>query len=171
MKGGDLSMHYKFFLAVLGLALIAGLTDTQAAEAHVLGGMEPLVQKIADRFHLPKADVQAVFDEAKTEHMANDAQKMTEQLDQAVTDGHLTADQAALVVQKRAELMAAREAIKADLKNLTLEERRAMLKKQREDLKTWAETNGIDRHYLLPRLNGPHPDRGLRHSMESGTSS
>lgn len=83
-------MQYKFLLAVLGLALIAGTAGAALAHGDDSDRFQPLVSKLAARFNLKEADVQAVFDEAMTDHIAQMEKEFSDRLDEPVADGKLT---------------------------------------------------------------------------------
>lgn len=120
--------------------------------------MSKLVTAIAQRFNLNVSDVQQVFDEQKaqmdaqreeqrTQMEAQREQIFTGRINQAVTDGKLTQDQAAKILAKKAEL----EAQKTSLEGKTKEERRTAMttmKEQMDSLKQWATDNNIPQEYL-----------------------
>lgn len=66
--------------------------------------MSALADKIASRFGLNRADVQAVFDEQQQEQAAKHRANQEAQLTQLVTDGKITEAQKQLIIAKRAEL-------------------------------------------------------------------
>ena len=121
--------------------------------------MSSLVQAIADKFNLDKNEVQEVFDEQRqameTERQAKMREEFSSRLKNAVADGKLTQAQADLVTTKREELEKVREANKpaAGTQNgQTDEERQARREKMQaemEELKNWADENGIPQEYLM----------------------
>ena len=168
-------MSKKQGLAALAIALAvagAGIGAVNAAsdKSDETNPMSALVQAIADKFNLDKDDVQAVFDDQEETMQAERETQMAEmkekmeqdfadKLAKAVEDGDLTQDQADLITDKRAELEAAREdnsKTMKEMKTMTEEERasqREEMQAQMDDLKTWAEENGISEEYL-PMLGG-----------------
>lgn len=143
----------KIAIGALSLVTVASLGMGVAAHAasSSTDPMSGLVDKIATRFNLNKADVQKVFDDNRTEH---DAQRTAEQktrLDAAVTAGTITADQEKLITAKLAELKTARD----NAKNMTDDQRKAAMKSERDSLKAWATDNKIPMNLLRP-MGGPH---------------
>ncbi len=170
--------------SALTLALAAGFTGyantasaadtpsaTTAASAQAFGkGFNPkstIVNKLATKFNLNVADVQAVFDEVKSEGESQMKAAEAARLSAAVTAGKLTQAQADLITAKKAELKIQMEAkltsmksqIRVDLSTLTAEQRKAEMQKMQTErkavmeaeqtaLETWATSNGIPTEYL-----------------------
>lgn len=141
----------------LGIGAV-GVGTTFAAQATHNGGMSGLVEAIATKFNLNASDVQAVFDEQRTQMEADMAAHAKEELTQAVTDGKLTQAQADAIAAKREEL----RATKPDFSStMTDEERRAAMEAQKDSLTQWAKDNNIPMEYLRPAgMNGMHPGPG-----------
>ena len=126
-------------VAVMGMASL-GIAATQGTQSY-----PPIVQKLAEKFNLKPADVNAVFEVERTERQAQQQQRYEDTLEQAVKDGKITEKQKTAIIAKNAEL---REKM-AGLKDLAPEERRAAMEKQRTELETWAKDNNIDLRYLI----------------------
>ena len=124
-----------------GGVLVSAATDSARPESS-------LVQKIATKFNLKTEDVQAVFDEVKTERKAEMDQRINDRLSEAVANGELSQEQADKITAKRAELSATREANREAWTTMSSEERRTLLQEQRDSLKAWAEENGIEMRWL-----------------------
>jgi hypothetical protein len=105
------------------------LLGVNAASADSANGESNIVDKIVSKFNLNKDEVQAVFDEAKEERQAERAAELSEDLQDKVDRGDITAEQKTLIEDKMAEVRAARET-------------------EREYLKQWAEDNEIDLRYI-----------------------
>ncbi len=133
-----------------------GLASAQSSTT----GTGGLVDKIAQKFNLNKADVQKVFDEDRAVHQAEHEQKENERLDQAVKDGKITQAQEDLIKAKVKELQAKREAARDAMKDKTKAERKATMDAERTDLEKWAKGNNIPAEYLL---FGPHGHGGPGH--------
>src|SRR4051812_10842071 len=106
-----ISKRYAIPMAAIALigATALGVTAAQAASDDT-NPQSPLVQKIADKFHLDKTKVQAVFDEDRQSHQATMEAKYEERLAQAVTDGKLTADQKTKVLAEHKQLQSEMDA-------------------------------------------------------------
>lgn len=170
-------------VSVLGIGIFS---STKVLAQNILNGQNPmssLVQKIADKFGLKKEDVQAVFDQDRAEHQvemeAKRAERQAEmetkykaQLDQDVKDGKITEAQKELILAKRKELEASRQAEMQNMQGKTAEERKAAMEakktemeKKRKELEDWAKQNGIDLKYLMGgfgRHGGPDGPGGPR---------
>jgi hypothetical protein len=132
--------------------------------------MSSLVQKIADKFGLNKDEVQAVFDEEHKEMEAKMEGKHEERLSQLVTDGKITEDQKALILQKHKEL---RESMLNDIeemKDLSPEERRAEMQARHDELKAWADENDIDPKYLMFAMKVSKGHGGMMMARPSSTA-
>ena len=148
----------------------AGISAVYAAESDgKLNPMGDLAAAISQKFNLPQAEVQKVFDEQKSKMEVNRKAKMAEmktkrtaefetRLSGLVTAGKLTQTQADAIKAKRAELQTRREADKPvaeSMKNKTKAERKAAMAEQktkmeaeRAALKQWAAANGIPEEYI-----------------------
>ncbi len=89
-----------------------------------------LVQRIAQRFGLNEKDVQSVFDQLHQEKQAEMQKLFEDRLTQLVNEGKITDNQKQLIISKHKEMMDKKQT-------------------NREDLKTWAEQNGIDMQYIF----------------------
>lgn len=155
----------------------AAATRTKAAETAAAPPFSSLVDKIATKFNLNKSDVQAVFDQDRTERHAEMQRRNEEELAQAVTDGKITAAQKELILAKQKEITAKMEENHA----ITDEtQRRAAMEQLHADLTQWAADNNIDAHWLRfggGRGKGMGAGGGFGHGMRgnvyrsTGTSS
>lgn len=157
-------MKKKIFLSVAVVSL-AGASYLSTSHVFAQSSQEgtSLVQKISTKFGLNQSDVQAVFDEQRNEQQTKMQAKFEERLTQAVKDGKITEEQKAKILQKFSELKAQKQADRDAFKNMTPEERKAAFKKQHEELKAWADANGIDMKNLFGAL-GPGMGMG-KHMM------
>lgn len=136
--------------AVLTVALLVGGGAYTAKAASAPGThVSDLVQKIAQKFGVPQADVQAVFDADRQEHMQRMQAQAEQRLTDLVTAGKITHAQKDLIVAKQKELEANRQANFEAMKGKTHAERKAAMDAQRTELEAWAKTNGIDLQYLM----------------------
>lgn len=126
--------------------LLYGAASTVSAQSpsDTAHPMQSLVQKIAERFGLSETDVQAVFDEQRDEMHAAMQTRIEDRLTQLVTDGKITEAQKQALIAKMDELKSEHEADRENWKDMTPEERKAAMDTHREELKSWAEAQGID---------------------------
>jgi len=141
---------------VLAIALsilsLIGLAGVKAVSAEDSEGYPPIVQKLVERFNLDVSEVQKVFDEEREERHQEMELRFEERLNQAVTEGELTQEQKEALLAKKAERQAKHE----EMKNLSEEERRTAMEQEREEMKTWAEENGIEMFRLGGFGEGGH---------------
>lgn len=140
---------------VYGVAQVSAASDQIDPQAS-------LVQKLADKFKLDKAQVQAVFDEEHAAHQAKHEKKLEERLNQAVTDGKLTQAQKDAIVAENKKL----KGILEEAKNGTVEERRAAMEKARTEARTWAEQNNLSPKWLMMGMGAHH--KGMGGPMKDG---
>lgn len=133
-------------VATVGLASLTGIGAVSAATTGT--GGDSLVSKIAQKFNLKESDVQAVFDEAKTEREAKHQAALSDHLQQLVDDGKITANQKTLIENKVTELQKARE-------------------DERTALEAWAKEKGIDVKYVMMGGHGGDTDR-LQQLVDDG---
>ncbi len=140
---------------LVGTAAVSAATDSTNSSS--------LVDKIAQKFNLNKSDVQAVFDQNRSDHEAQHQADVKAKLDQAVKDGKLTADQETKILDKLKELQTQRDADRTAMKDKTPEERKAAIEAKKAELEQWAKDNGIPTdflHFLHPGGHGfGGPDR------------
>ncbi len=141
----------------IGAGIIVGsMLAVNAASAHNAGGTDEKqaerVSELAERFNLDENELKTYFEEQKAEHEAEHQQKQEERLASLVAEGKLTQAQADALKAKREEMKASFEAAKDQ--NLTREERRTQMKQNRDDFKTWADSQGIDLEVIHPE-DGP----------------
>lgn len=131
-------MHIKKAVLVVGAVTsvgLAGLASVNSVSAATDTSGNSLVSKIAQKVNLSEDDIQAVFDQDKTEREATREQHLSDRLQSAVDDGELTAAQKSTIEAKLKALQAARQT-------------------EREALEAWAEANDIDQKYLM--MGGRH---------------
>ncbi len=129
----------------------AGVGITYAAESNAsdTNPMSNLVTAIADKFNLNATDVQAVFDEQRSQMEAEREQVFADRIAEAVTAGDLTQAQADLIQDKRNSI----ESLRDSLADGTETDRRAAMKSAMDDLQQWAIDNNIPREYVP--MGGP----------------
>ncbi len=141
-------------LVALGIAAVVGtvgLTGATVANAVTNTGSNPmssLVDALASKFNLNKADVQKVFDEQRSAKQAEHEEKVKDKLAELVKAGKLTQAQADKLLAKRAEMEKEREANREAMKDKTREEMKSTMEAKRAELEKWASDNGIATEYL-----------------------
>src|SRR5689334_3052149 len=93
-----------------------------------------LVDQIANRFHLNRSDVQQVFDQHKTQAMANRDHHYEQMLDNAVTNGKLTSAQKDKILAKHKAVLTELQNDRTNNQNTTPAQRRAELQKLRDEI-------------------------------------
>lgn len=145
-------MKKRLYVPALVLLLVGiaatGVSAVYAQTTNAEAPMTSLVQKIATRFNLNQADVQAVFDEQHKEMQAKHEARFEDRLTQAVKNGKITETQKQAIIAKEKELQAQREANKESFKNMSEEERKTVREKERAALEQWSKENNIDLKYL-----------------------
>lgn len=126
-----MKLKKSMLLAGVVTTVAAGsLLGISAASADTANGSSNIIDKLVEKFNLNRDDVQAVFDEERSEQQAERSAEFSDQLQQKVDDGDITAEQKTLIEQKFSEIQTAHEA-------------------ERTALQQWADDNGIDMKYLM----------------------
>lgn len=151
-------MNKKILLTSLAVTILSVgvLTSSQVFAQTTDNPTSSLVQKIADKFGLHKSDVQAVFDQDKSDRKANMEKKSEERLDQAVKDGKITEEQKQLIISKQKELQTTRQTQMQSMQGKSqdeikaaMEANKSTMEAERKSLEDWAKQNGIDMQYLM----------------------
>jgi hypothetical protein len=133
-------------MAIAAVALLATTFSAVSAQSY---GNSNITQRIAERFNLQESEVQSIFDEAREEKMAVMEEKAEERLNVFVENGKISEEQKEIILNKKEEMKTLFE----DLKNLSPEERHGKMQELREDLKIWAEENGIEAPFGMGFMN------------------
>ncbi len=139
--------------ATLTLGAAAPLA-AHAVQAESADSGSSLVDKIASKFNLNKDEVQKVFDENRAAHEAEHEQDFKDKLATLVKEGKITQAQSDKIQAKHDEMKADRDKNMESFKNMTEDERKAAMDAKRDELKQWAQDNGIDESYLMPMRGG-----------------
>lgn len=142
---------------ILSAAVLGGGLFAVGASAQSSNSDDSLASKIATKFNLKKEDVQAVVGQDRSEkraaHQAEHQKRLEERLTKAVTDGKITEDQKAKIIA----YLNSQESVLQNLEDKTDEERKAAFEAHRQEVKKWAQDNGIDEQYVLfGGKMGPH---------------
>ena len=147
-------MNKKIVVTVLTLALAGSAVVASRTSAQGIFSGDNFISTLAQKFGKSEDEIKTVFDQVRNERQAEMQTLQAERLDQAVSDGNLTEDQKQMILSKKAELQAERQAER--------DNRQA----HQQELKTWAEENGIDTQYLFGFGPGKAGGRGFgRRSM------
>lgn len=138
---------------IVGASAVNAQTPSQTKQA--------IVQKLSQRFGLKEADVQAVFDEDHIQHQQQMQAHLEDKLSQAVKDGKITEAQKQAILTKLTQLRSNKQANRQNFKNMTPEQRKAAMEKERADLQTWAQSQGINLQNL-PGIFGHGKGLGMR---------
>lgn len=110
----------------------------------------PIAIRIASAFNLSIEKVHEFFKKNKPEKR----QAIIEtRIEKAVEKGKITDTQAKLIIEKRAEIEAKIKNQKANFKEATPEERRAIKTEIKADIKAWAESNNINPRWIKMKHN------------------
>lgn len=165
-------MLNKKILIPIGVALVSVGAFGATALAKVDNG-HSLVDMIAQKFNLNKADVQKVFDDHKTQVQVDREKNYETRLQKAVDDKKITSDQRDKILQKHKDLLAQVQALRSADTSKTPAERRADMTKLKADITKWEQDNNIPPGYLRVmgggRGHGNH-NGSANQSSTTGTS-
>lgn len=136
----------------LGVGLPLAITTT-GAQAEQQNSQSSVIDKLTSKFNLNKDEVKKVFDEERASRQAEREQRFQERLNTLVTEKKLTQAQADQVKTKHTEMMQLRD----KLKDMSKDERKAALDKQRGEVTKWAKDNGIDEQLVVFGLGHKGP--------------
>lgn len=136
-------------VAAAGVASTGVVTATAMAATNTGSNTyPPIVQKLADKFHLNPADVQDVFKQNHQDKKGDRQAHLKSVLDQAVKDKKLTQAQ-------EDKLIAKLKSLRTELKSENHQDRKSL----HDQLEQWAKDNGINNlDDILPQ-----PPQGMRH--------
>ncbi len=113
-----------------------------------------VVDKIASKFNLNKAEVQAVFDEDRKSHAAKRSADQATRLAAAVKDGQITQGQADYITNALAEIDKLRTSSSADSST------HSQIKTKMDALRSWATDNKVDMQFIGHGGHGGGPRGG-----------
>ena len=127
---------------VVGVLLLAGVVGAGVVMAQNAGSQPPIVEKLAKKLNVSTNDVGAAFDELRQERQQEVQDRFEKELEQAVKDGKITAEQKEVILKKQA----------------AISEKQEEVLKLRQELMNWADDNNIAPELLFMR--GPGHGRG-----------
>jgi molecular chaperone DnaK (HSP70) len=141
-RGGEKIMNKKTMLLTVALVAISAmaLTGAKVAKADEENNYPPIVQRLVEKFKLDENEVRSVFDQDREEHRTQMQARFSENLDQAVSEGKISAEQKEAILKKHEEMQAENES----LRDLAPEERREKMQEKRSELENWAQENGLE---------------------------
>ena len=149
--------------AILVSLIFAGALSVYAADSAGTLNYPEIVDRIAKAFNLDPAKVNDVFNQYRKDKQAEALElfqkRFESMLDQAVKNGEITQAQKDAILSKMADVRKKRDEI--DNSKLTAEERANELALLRQDVRDWAEKNGIDPGFVMPMLKGYGRMRGM----------
>jgi polyhydroxyalkanoate synthesis regulator phasin len=147
-------------------AVVGGVGGAGIASAatNSTNGESSIVDKLASKFNLNKADVQAVFDENHKEREAQHEADQKQRLTDAVSNGKLTQAQADHITAVRDEIKMLRGT--SNPHDLS-QDVRDQIKDKMDSLRDWAEDNNIDMQYVMLGHGGGMRGMGPHHGDAS----
>jgi len=123
-------MNKKVIIPVITLALasIVGIS-AYSGLASASNGKGPDVSNLAEKLGVEESKVEEAFSQMREERQAERQTELSENLDKAVTDGKITAEQKQLILDKH--------------NSIEFERRQ-----RGQEMKSWSEENGIDMEEL-----------------------
>lgn len=157
---------FKKSLLIAGTAVSVGVgslgmvSAVSAASDTSMSGTS-IIDRLATKFGLNKADVQAVFNEERTAHQAEHLANLKEKLATAVSEGKLTQSQSDAITAKFTELQTQRETNMDKFKDMTDAERKMEMETRRTAFEKWMTDNNIPAEYArLIHMGGHSGPRG-----------
>ena len=135
-------MKSKIALIGLAVALLAalGIAGVNSVSADDNTTFPPAIQALVDRFNLNEGEVSEVLEETRAQKHEEKQALMGEKLDGLVSEGKLTEDQKSKLLAKLDEMRANHEG----WQNTDKEERMEMMQQRKEEMRSWAEEEGIN---------------------------
>lgn len=129
---------------VLGGGLIYAVKSASASEPH-----QDMVSFLAQKLGIGEDKVKDALTAFRGERQSQMQTRFEDKLTQLVKGGKITEVQKQAILTKMAELKTKREEYKGTWKNMSPEDRKNAMQKERDDLNAWAKANGIDLKYLF----------------------
>lgn len=142
----------KNYLTISLVALTVAGISIYGADAALAQGQgwsyDNFIQKLSERFGIEESEIEAVLEEVRQEHQAENQAWFAARLSEAVTNGEITEEQKQLIIQKHEEIRNRWQEERFNAENLTPEERRQASLEKRQELAAWAEENGVEVKYF-----------------------
>lgn len=138
----------RLMIAAASICLLTGIYGASITMANYTpGNREGLIEMLSAKFNLDENEVEKTLDEYRLAYQAERQVEMKirleERLNQAIVDGKITEEQKNLLLEKREEMQSK---ISQDVEGWSedREARHEKMESYREEMKEWAESNGID---------------------------
>jgi len=160
-------------IILTGMALIAVpqvYAQTTGIGTH-MNFFQDFIQFISQKFGLDETKVQSAITEYKQQRKATitprptlTPQQMVDsektRLDQLVKDGKITSDQETAIINELSALRAKYNS--GSLKDLTPDQRKTRMNTVRDEIISWAKSQGIDSSYVMPGFAMRNRGPGMR---------
>jgi len=145
----------RIVLPVLGL-MLAVVTVVSVNQVHAQADntnfYSGLAQLVAQKFGLDQSKVQEVVnqyhDQQKQKMQENLQQREQDRLDKLVQDNKITAAQKQAILDELTVLK--NKYNRSNFKGMTAEQRKQQFQAEQDEIKAWAQGQGIDPSYLMP---------------------
>lgn len=158
-----MSMKKKLIIAASVATIGIGSLGVGIANAQTSTSGTGIVDKLATKFGLKKAEVQAVFDQEHTEREAQMQQNVADKLAAGVKAGTVTQAQSDAITAKLKEFQATREANRDKMQSMTEAERKAAMEAERTAMQKWITDNNIPEEFAIFAHMGGHGGPGGMH--------
>ena len=149
---------------VLGIGALSFLafqpSVANAAQQAMFGNQEEFISKIAQRTGKSSDEIKTVLTAVREEKHAQRLQALESRVDEAISNGQLSADKKQLIMDHFSKMH--QEMQKAVENKVSAEEMKKLHQEHREEMKTWAEENGINLSVLMPNKANQSGQRGSR---------
>ncbi len=158
---------------MLGSLLSATIPAYAATNSTQSGGLfSGLIQFIAQKFGLDqnqvKSAVQGYHDTQKQNMQANMQTREKKRLDDLVSQGKITSAQETAIIAELAALQSKYNP--ANFKDLTADQKKQKFQDEQNEIKAWAQAQGIDVKYVLPGYGVKFGGRVRRFDRWGGNS-
>lgn len=148
-------MHILHTGIIAATAASTAITGAATIDARITPKELPIIERIAERFHINADELRSFFAEQKKDirakHETRAQTNIESRIEAAIKTDRLTNEQAALILRKRAEMKAQIEAQRASDPDMTPEEKRIYMNQLHTEIKTWANIHDIDMSWLMPQ--------------------
>lgn len=147
-------MTFKKLIIPVLVITVAGavlFTSVGAIHAQGTGPFNGLAQAIAGKFGLSESDVQneiTAYMQTQKANRPSPTQMEKTRLDKLVSQGKITSAQETLILSELTTLQS--QFNPSSLKGMTQAQRQAAMQSEKNEITTWANSNGINPTYVMP---------------------